>query len=275
MSVKLGVCEWSLPLPGPYNCKMIAEFGLSGFLIDIGTYDRGYQLSNKTTQKEYLDAAKQWGIEFPAMAVNDLNFYGMTSQNGTENKEIAKMAIKKAIDAANAMQIPAIYLPSFTISDIKTENDFKLTVECISEACDYASDKSVIICTENALSAEENIKLNKTVDRKNFKLYFDTQNPYLAKGYYVPDMIRKLAPYIYQVHVKDGRDGDLSGALLGTGTTSYYESMAALKEIGYSGWLVIENYYPCKPLSNLNEDPYELLKEDIRILMKTVKDYFI
>ena len=77
------------------------------------------------------------------------------------------------------------------------------------------------MCTENILSSDENLKLVKAVGSDKLKIYFDTQNPYLNKGYYVPDMIRQLHPYIQEIHVKDGLDGELSGALLGEGDTDF------------------------------------------------------
>ena len=47
--------------------------------------------------------------------------------------------------------------------------------------------------------------------------------------------------------------------------------MKALQETGYSGWLVLENYYSCKPLSKQNDDPFKLLKKDISILKDAMK----
>ena len=272
MGVKIGICEWSLPVPGPHNCRYLSELGLEGMTLDIGSYERNFPLSNKRIQDSYLEEAHKWSIEFPSIAVNDLCNYGMTSEKGTKNREIALSAIYKCIDAAETMTIPVVFLPSFFESDIKKEKDLWLTADCIRLACEYAEGRNITVCTENVLSSEDNLKLIDLVDSKTFKIYFDTQNPYLNKGYYVPDLIIQLAQYIREVHVKDGMDGDLSGALLGKGKTDFYQSMQALRKINYANWLVIENYYSCKPLSDLYDDPFELLKIDIDILKRAIKD---
>jgi sugar phosphate isomerase/epimerase len=219
-------------------------------------------------QKAYADARTTWNIEIPSIVIDDLCIYGITNPRN-EIKDIAKLSIIKCIDTAEALNIPIIIIPSFYDSEIRNEDDFNTTVGCLTEVCDYAQDKGIIVSTENPLSSEENIRLINSVKRKNFKIFFDTQNPYFYKKFYVPNMIRTLADYICQIHVKDGIEA-LSGSQLGKGKSDFYKSMEVLKEINYSGWLILENLYDRKPLSLTNEDPAELIKQDIKIL----KDFF-
>jgi hypothetical protein len=38
-NVKLGITEWSLPVDGPYGCKIAADVGFEGIQLDVGSKD--------------------------------------------------------------------------------------------------------------------------------------------------------------------------------------------------------------------------------------------
>jgi sugar phosphate isomerase/epimerase len=267
--IRIGICEWAFPLPGPYGCKLAADFGLEGIELDLGSYERGFLLANKVVQQAYREAGAQWGISFPSMAINALCAYGMTSPENSEKRQIALAAIHKGIDAAEVLKIPIVQLPSFKDGAINNETDFQLAAQCIKIACQYAAAKGIVIGTENVLSAEDNLRMLNEVGEANLRIFFDTQNPYLMKKYNVAEMIRKFGPSICEVHVKDGNEV-MSGALLGKGESGFYQSLAALREINYSGWFHFENYYDRRPLNSGDEDPFELLRQDIKTLKEAL-----
>jgi sugar phosphate isomerase/epimerase len=263
--IKIGMCEWSFPLPGPYSCKIASELGLEGIQLDLGSYEQGFPLSNNVIQQAYLEAGEKWGIMYPSIVINALCAYGMTNPENSTKRSIALKAIYKGIDAADTLKISTVHLPSFRDGEIKNEADFQLTSKCIKMACRYAEDKGILIGTENVLSVEDNLRLLNEVGCNNLKILFDTQNPYFMKKYDVAEMIRKIGRYICEVHVKDG-NYQSSAALLGEGNTEFYKSIEALKEIKFSGWIHSENRYNQKSLSFEEEDPFELLKHDIKTL---------
>jgi len=264
--IKFGICYWAFPLEGPYACKIASVLGLEGIELDLGDYERNFPLSNRMIQDSYLEAAEKWRISYPAIAVNTLCNYGMTNSAETLKGEIARLALKKAVEVAQSMKIPVVQLPSFFDGEIKDENGFKETINCLKFACSYASDRGVTIATENVLSVEDDKRLLEAVSFTNLKIYFDLQNHHYFKGYRVPDVLRELFPYICEVHAKDGKTGELSGALLGEGDIDFAGSVAVLKELGYSGWIHLENYYDRAPLNRGDKDPFELLKKDIHTL---------
>ncbi|MFP7223924.1 sugar phosphate isomerase/epimerase family protein [Priestia filamentosa] len=272
--IKLGICEWSLPIEGPYACKIAAELGLDGVQLDIGKYERGFSLSSPYVQQAYLESAKQYNISFPSIAVRELDNYGMTRPDGSVEKQIAMEGIMKALKAAEAMEIPVVMLPSFLDGEIKTEEDFNRVVNCLIKVCDEALDRNVIVATENLLSIEENKRLFELVNRPNLRLYYDTQNYYLNKKYNQAELADELFSSICEFHVKDGRNDDLSGALLGTGDSGFFDTMKVFMDKGYTGWINIENYYDRKPLSLTNEEPITLIKKDIEILRKTIENKY-
>ena len=143
-------------------------------------------------------------------------------------------------------------------------------VNVLRNACDIAGENGITIATENVLSPEQIEELIDKVNRSNLKLYFDSQNHYLHKKYAMPELLDRLMPYVCEVHVKDGKNNDLSGALLGEGNSGFYDSIEVLKKYNYSGWIISENYYDLEPLSLKNDNPVELMKEDLRILKNAI-----
>lgn len=266
--IKFGICEWACPLDGPYVCKIAAQLGLDGIELDLGDYERNFPLANKVIQEAYREAGKTWGIEFSAIAVNALCRHGMNNSPESEEGKIARLAIRKGVEAAGALGLPLVQLPSFEDGAIRTAEDMDNLAEHLKYACDLAAEKGMLIGMENVLSIDENKMMLQHVGKPNLKIYFDMQNYFLNRGYDSVAMLEALAQDVIEIHAKDGKVGELSGALLGTGDSRFYEQVEVIKKIQYTGWIHLENFYDQQPLSRAGEDPFELLKKDIKILQE-------
>ena len=137
-SFKLGICEWAFPMPGPYAVKTAAQYGLSGIELDFGSYEKSYPLSVPAVQRAYLEMAAEYGLEFPSMTVDSLNRWGLTHPLTTRAGALAFDGVRRGIDAAAAMGIPVVQLPSFNDGAIHSEEDFRRTCEKIKMACEIA-----------------------------------------------------------------------------------------------------------------------------------------
>lgn len=273
--IKIGLCEWSLPYMGPYICQLASELGFSGLQLDYSSQDEMFPLNEKVVQEGYLKLAKQFNLLLPSMTVTEL---GRKDLFAEENSEIAKDMLKiacSAIDVSREMKVPLVMFPSFGESQLTEEKCERATV-VFTQLCDYAAERSVHIATENTLGSKSMIKLYEAVNRDNFHVYLDTQNYYLNKGWQTVDLIDDLFTYSWpEIHIKDGQEGELSAALLGTGASDFMGSMKQLKAKNYRGWLIIENYYYKEPLRNLSQDPLELLKKDLAYTKKVSEELFL
>lgn len=267
---KIGLCEWTLPITGPYVCKFAADLGYDGLQLSIGSYEKRFPLSWKVTQEAYKELASEHGIEFASMATRELDFYSLFAPEGSEEREVALASIQKGIEACEKLGIEIFMVPNFVKSEAKTEKQVKQLVKDLQWACDLAADSGVLIAEENVFSVEATIDLFDAVDRDNLRLYFDLQNYYLHRGAHTPNLIAPLLPFIVQVHAKDGKGGDLSGAPLGTGDVALFESIEVLRTLGYEGWIVNENYYDVPPLVQEGDDPVEKLRNDLATLRKSL-----
>ena len=134
------------------------------------------------------------------------------------------------------------------------------------EACDEAEKHGIIVSSENPMSVEDNLALCDLVDRPNFRLYFDNENPVYFNGANSAEMLRALGSRVCQIHVKDGTDAQMSSCHLGQGHAYFHECVQVIHEIGYTGWIVSENNYDMPPFNTFENDRFELLVEDVRIM---------
>jgi sugar phosphate isomerase/epimerase len=272
MSYKIGIVEWAFPFPGPYGLKIASELGLEGMELDFGEYETGFQLQNLRIQDAYLECGVKYGIEFPSMALNALNTHGMSNSRDTVDGMIAIETIRKGIEAAKRMNIPVVQLPSFHSGDIRTKEQFYNTSEKLRLACDLAEGSNIILAMENVLDAEETKQMVREVGSDRLKVFYDTQNYHLDRGYSQPELLEAIANDVVQIHVKDGYNGVVSSALLGKGDVSFYKTAEIILRTGCTEWLLLENYYNQQPLSLWNEDAFELILEDIKVLRKIFCD---
>ena len=271
-SVKIGVCDWALPGDGLFAPRIAAEFGLEVLSVKIGLYENNYPVSESVMQRYYLEEQQRYGIEYCAIALNDFDNFSMHARKNTKGFAIARRIMDKGVKAAVGLKASVIQVPNFTVSKPGNSEDMEHLAAAYRYLCDEAGPHGITVAAENVMTPDEFKVLNSLVDRPNFGLYFDTQNYKLEADYDQVEMLEGLYEYMVpQLHVKDG-NGELSGALLGTGDTNFYDTIDCLKRHNYNGYYLLENYYDRLPLRLVNNEqsPYELLKEDISILKKAI-----
>ena len=90
------------------------------------------------------------------------------------------------------------------------------------------------------LSAEQNLRLLDAVSHEAVSLYYDVYNTGKSQQYDSPAEIRQLRGRITQIHYKNGPkylDED----------KPYFDAVtAAIQDIRYNGWIVLETSSPSK-----------------------------
>lgn len=266
MTLKLGICGWSIPAEGAAaRIQMAAAAGLGAVELDMGKYEDGLPLSQPEVQVEYTALREQWGIVYPALAVNALCDYGMSVP---ADRPVVEEAISKAVDTALALDIPILQLPSFVKGFITDKAGFQSTVECLRFACECARGTDLIVGSENAISTEDQFRLMDAVGYDNFRLYFDTRNPFAMGGFDSAAMLETLLPHICEVHIKDGID-DGPAVPLGEGNSGLFDSLRVLRQHNYAGWLLLENSYS-RMAQARDVEARTLLEKDI----ETIREFF-
>ncbi len=266
---KFGYCEWLLPLPGPTALKLAGQLGFDGVqMLDLGGTGNNYPLSLPWVRQAYQEAMDQAGVTIQTLQLQSLVRAGwvkapLTSPEG----RLALEAIQKGAEACQALGIPNLMVESFFDSTIQNKEDLSNTAALLQEAGAITRDHGVQLIYESFVEYERTMKLWEG-SRQAFRLCYDILNPL---RYHFGDPREELRRYdlsmIDHIHVKDAPAGYQGSCCLGTGAGLFQESCAILKERGYIGWVVSENYYCLEPIGK--EDPAVTAARDLETLRRT------
>ena len=273
MGLKYGICQWCMPGDGMYAPKLAAEAGWDGVQLDLGTYERGMALTQKSIQEGLLEDAERYHIAYPSLVVNAVTVHSM-SKNPRDSSEgqIVYELIRKGVEATSALKIEAIMLPCFFESYINSEEEFRNTVEAFRYCCQLAQDKGLDVYVESILSAEDQLRMLECVKMPNLYAFYDTQNYDAFSDLDQVEMVRALQPYMgTQFHVKDGA-GTTSNRMVGEGNGKVFETMKYIRDKGFSGWVISENFYDKLPIRLRNEaDQMAVSTEDLAVIRRAME----
>lgn len=262
--IQIGIAEWCSPIQGPMACRMAAELGLDGVELDLGEARRGLPLSDAGVRRYWRDAQQKYAVGFPALAVNALGGCRSLRQKNTAQEALCREIVSAAIEAAADLGIGILQIPNFADFTIHGLEDVEPAARFFQWACEAAEPHGIVIGSENTLNDEENLLLCDRVNRPNFKIYFDNENAVFFRGEDPAEQMRRLGDRICQVHMKDGTPEALSSKPLGEGHGQALECLAAMRDIDYGGWVVLENEYDTEPFNRVGR--FEALQRDIEWL---------
>jgi L-ribulose-5-phosphate 3-epimerase len=226
---RIGVCDWTIGKrtdPGAF--ALAKKIGLDGVQVDFGGGEKDPPLFETELQQRYLQEARDQDIRIASLALGVLNEVPYKSDPRAEQW------VDKAIDVAQAMRQRLILLAFFSKGDLK--NDAAGTDAVVSRLKNIApkAEKArVTLGIESWLSAEEHLALLDRVGSPAVQVYYDVANSH-KMGYDIYKEIRTLGRHIRQFHAKDYDD------LYGNGSIDFRRVRAAMDEVGYRGWLVME-----------------------------------
>jgi sugar phosphate isomerase/epimerase len=215
------------------------QAGLDGVEVSAGKAGDVLEISLPETRARYKEQMKQTGLPITSIMM------GLFNQCPLATDPRATAWIKQTIDAAKDLKAETILLAFFGKGDLLDggvikEAEFKAAAERIKEVAPYAKAAGVTLAIENFLNADQNLRLLELIGDESVKIYYDVYNTGKTKKYDSPAEIRKLKERIAQVHYKNGAqylDAD----------KPYFESVtAALKDVGYKGWITLETSSPSK-----------------------------
>ena len=213
--------------------------GIDGVQVGGGGAADTLDIFKPETRARHKAQMRAAGLPICSLMMGLLNQFPLA----TDSRAPAWLA--QCIDAAKDLGVPNILVAFFGKGDLQTdkrikENEFASVVKRLKETAPRAKDAGVTLAVENMLSAEQNLRLLEAVGHESVSLYYDVYNTGKTQKYDSPTEIRKLKGRISQVHYKNGPaylDED----------KPYFEAVsAALREIGYSGWIVLETSSPSK-----------------------------
>lgn len=245
MANRIGVCEWCLPVTGPYGVTLAGKAGFEGIQLgDLGGIAAGFPMNRKSVQEGYMQAAADAGVALQAIHPYGLQRQGtMLTTRDMPGWEDSRRSLKMCIDACLDMNVPELMVSSFFNTMINNDRELRVYAEHLNYACDLGEDKGVVISYESALTLPQ-IDQMMELTRGRMKVCYDVRNPIeLGCGQPAEDILALGAEHIAHIHIKDFPADMKNWCLIGDGIAQIDEIKKIIDSTGYTGWFVSENDY--------------------------------
>ncbi|MBI5689368.1 MAG: sugar phosphate isomerase/epimerase [Verrucomicrobia bacterium] len=236
--------------------KRDAKTGLSmkdNFLALKAAGFAGVEVNSAMDQQEVLAARDAAGLQIPSVVISTHWTHPITSPNPTMRETGLNGLLHGLRDAKAYGASSVLFVPGVVNKDISYADAHARAFAEIKKAVPLAEELGVAIAIENVwnkflLSPLEAAAFVDSFKSPAVKWHFDAGNV-VDMGW--PDQwIRILGPRIAKIHVKEysRKIRDEKGPYAGfrtelfTGDTDWPAVMAAVDAIGYTGWLISEQY---------------------------------
>jgi sugar phosphate isomerase/epimerase len=222
------------------NLEQGRQAGLDGVEVRVGNAADRLEITRPEVRRRYKEEMARTGLPISSLMMGLLNEYPLASDPR------GPAWLEQSIDAARDLGAKVILVAFFARGDLLgkdgrvKEADVDSVVTRLKAAAPRAKDAGVILGIENYLNAEQNARILDRIGHESVKIYYDCYNTGGTKGYDVPAEIRFLKDRIAQFHFKNGPD------FLETGKLRFEPIAAAIKDIGYRGWVVLETSSPTR-----------------------------
>lgn len=139
------------------------------------------------------------------------------------------------IEVCPRVQTRDILVPMFP-RDVAAwpESTWRRLIEGFGELAATAEAHGVTLDVETTFTADQLIRIIDEIGSDAIRVYYDTANC-TENGDDIAADLRKLGGLVNMIHAKD-----MNGAMLGEGTVDFAGVDAALREIGFDRWIVLE-----------------------------------
>ena len=182
-------------------------------------------------------AAAASGLAVPALVLGEHNGGGLADPDATV-RAAADEDVRRALDWAVELGAGVILVPFFLAGELTSPAHVERAAAALRALCPLAAERGVALCYEGTLPARQVRALAAAVDSDAFGVYFDLANP-VPRGMDTVTELRALGELVRRVHLKEARikGGDVAPGL---GLVDFAGSAAALADLGYDDWLVLE-----------------------------------
>ncbi len=229
---KVGVPDWNLKLgANPEAVGVAARLGFEGIQISFGrNVDSGkLPLDDAALIARYRALALEHKIPIDGTCVDRLH------SDGLKNGGAAVRWVSDSIRLTRAVGAEVLLLPFFGKQATKTQAEMEFVGDALRELGSEAEKAGVILGLENENSAEENVRIMERSRSASVRVYYDVGNSTNIGGFAAEKEIRWLgAGRICQIHLKD------KGVRMGEGKVAFPAVLAAMREIGFTGFANIE-----------------------------------
>jgi L-ribulose-5-phosphate 3-epimerase len=234
---KLGVTDWNLRQSGKVDAiALAAKLGFSGVQVSLGRTPGADKLplDNDQLIASYLEATRREKVALTGTCLDILHV------NYLKNDKLGQKWVADSIRITRALKSKVILLPFFGKGALQTTGEMDYVGDVLRELAPEAEKNGVVFGLENTISAENNVRIMERARSKAVSVYYDVGNS-THGGFDILKEIRWLGKArICQIHFKDNPH------FLGEGKIDFTAVVKAVKEIGFTEWVVLETDCPTK-----------------------------
>jgi sugar phosphate isomerase/epimerase len=233
--LRIGVMDGILKLAcRPEAIARAKEFGFEGLQVTLGRPDAGNRLplEEASLQERYLEESRKQNLPLNSTYIDVLHMSCLKSDPA------APAWVERGIEITRRLKAGILMTVFFGKCAIESRRELDYVADLFRDLAPEARRAGVILGFENLLTAEDNARAMDRVASEAFKIYYDVGNAANRVGVDPAREIRFLGKdRICQFHFKD--DG-----YLGEGKVDFPAVMAAIREIGFSGFANLETGSP-------------------------------
>lgn len=233
--LKIGVMDGILKLSSRSEAIGRArEFGFEGLQVTLGRPDdtNRLPLEDAALQARYLEEARKHALPINSTYIDILHMSCL------KNDPAAPGWVRRGIEITRKLNAGILMTVFFGKCAITSRRELDYVADLFRELAPEARRAGVILGFENLLTAEDNARAMDRVASDAFKIYYDVGNARNRVGVDPAREIRFLGrERICQFHFKDE-------GYLGEGKVDFPAVLAAIREIGFSGFANLETSSP-------------------------------
>ena len=230
-NLRIGITDWNLKLAAKIEAvPLAARLGFDGVQVSCGRHlvNDKLPLDNPQTIADYKRIAADNRIPIDGTCVDRLH------DNGLKSDPLGVRWLADAIRITHALETQVLLVPFFGKWALQTQPEMDHTADALRELGPEAEKAGVVLGLEDTISAEDNVRIMERSRSRAVKVYYDVGNSTRA-GFDVVKEIRWLGKdRICQFHLKDNPH------YLGEGTIPFPAVMAAIRDIGFTGYANLE-----------------------------------
>jgi sugar phosphate isomerase/epimerase len=248
-AIRFGAMEGILRRSGGELVKVARQIGFDGVELNLREADPLQPYLTDAGQRVLRQACERFEVAIPSLCLAALSGDGLCLKR-PENHEPAAEFIGRGMAAAVVLGARVLLLPFFGRGELFDRGEMKQVAEGLRRVARDAEQAGLTLALENSLGARDNLWILEQVGSPAVGIYFDVSNA-MWWGLNSPDEIRAYgnAGVLSQIHFKDGK-GDHSNAMLGEGHVDFAACVSAIREVGYTGWIVLESAAPHDPVAD-------------------------
>lgn len=269
--MKIGVITDCFKLPIDESICLAAKLGFDGVQIFATTGEFSPETLTETRKAEIKALLEKNGLEISALC-GDMGGHGFEIEK--DNAERIEKT-KRIIDLAKDFSVNVITTHIGVIPSDKTEPTYTVMLNALTECGLYAQERGITLAIETGPEDADTLLAFLKDTKGGVGVNLDPANFVMVTGQDPVKAVEKLGKYIVHTHAKDGKmliktdpkiiyncfaEGGIEAlnvadyfieTPLGQGDVDFKSYIAALKNVGFAGYLTIERETGSDPKADI------------------------